>query len=95
MYDDEDDGDEADFVSGDTSNVQSGWAGGWVRLILSTFLVVPVFLATEYRLHGDEFLGLRALGAVVVIALAASEGPGINALAGVVDLLARWLVWRF
>lgn len=67
----------------------------WTKLVVSTLLLIPVFAATEYRLHGIEFLALRLLGTVLIVALAVSQGLKVTVVRGLVALLARWLVWRF
>ncbi|MFB9903632.1 hypothetical protein [Allokutzneria oryzae] len=67
----------------------------WVKLVISTVIVLPVFLATEYRLHGAEFAALRFLVAVIVVALAIHQGAEMQSISGIVGLFSEWLVWRF
>ncbi|MGW5053152.1 hypothetical protein [Actinokineospora sp. NPDC004072] len=66
----------------------------WPKIILSTAVVVPVFVATEYRLQGDDFALLRMLGALLIVLVGINQS---SAMAGnaIVDLFAQWLVWRF
>jgi hypothetical protein len=67
----------------------------WVKLVLSTVVLVPVFIATDFRLHGDEFLALRVLCSLVIVGLAIGEGPKIATTKGIVTLVGRWLIWQF
>lgn len=69
----------------------SAW--DWLKLMLSTALLIPVFLTTEYRLQGTRFVPLRALSALVLIALATNQGPAL--LPGLAPLLGNWLIWHF
>jgi len=65
----------------------------WLKLTLSTALLIPVFITTEYHLQGTRFAALRCLSAIVLIALATNQGPAL--LPGLAPLLGDWLIWRF
>lgn len=65
----------------------------WLKLTLSTALLIPVFITTEYRLQGTRFAPLRFLSAIVLIALASNQGPSL--LPGLAPLLGNWLLWHF
>ena len=67
----------------------------WVKLVLSSLLLVPVFVATDFRVHGDDFLALRVLGTLVIIGLAIGEGAKVLAIKDLVALVGHWLIWQF
>ena len=71
--------------------------GFWdcVKVLLSTALVVPIFLATEYRLHGIEFVGVRLLAVILTATLGAHYGRDWELTADLSKLLSSWLIWRF
>ena len=67
----------------------------WVKLLLSTALLFPVLVATEYRLHGVEFGPFRVLLSIVIVVLGVTQSGHVGPFAGICDVIADWLVWRF
>ena len=67
----------------------------WVKLTITLVIVVRVFMATEYRLHGADFAALRLLITVLVVILGVRYGDVWPITAGLASLLSSWITWSF
>ncbi|GLZ42456.1 hypothetical protein [Actinokineospora sp. NBRC 105648] len=67
----------------------------WVKLSVSTLLILYAFVETEYQINGDFFGPLRFVFSIVVIALGVAKGVDFFGELGWPQTVGSWLLWRF
>ena len=67
----------------------------WVKLVISSIVLVGVFIRTEWAIFDDLFASLRRLLMLVVVVLGFAEGARLEFLKDLTTVLGQWLTWHF